>query len=164
MGRKIYNWCHAHGMPKINLEYFPSIYIYDILFGAFSASWSMFRGCWNQRCLSPPRRQVLYIQPPWNRSLSITLIFDIRRRWCGSPALPLPLSPRSGGGATAAARPDGGRVAFFRLKQFRKQVAIAFVKMEIPSAKIIFADGTNIRLQKSCIFVGLKVQAEWIAN
>lgn len=48
----------------------------------------------------------------------------------------------------------GGGWRFFRLKQFRKQVAIAFVKMEIPSAKIIFADGTNIRLQKSCIFAG----------
>lgn len=39
----------------------------------------------------------------------------------------------------------------------------ASAKMEIPSTKIIFADGANVHLQKSCIFTCLKVQAEWMA-
>ena len=39
-------------------------------------------------------------------------------------------------------------------------VAVAPTKMEMPPAKIIFAGGANVRLQKSCIFAVLEVKAE----
>lgn len=40
---------------------------------------------------------------------------------------------------------------------------ITSAKMEMPSTIIIFVDGANVRLQKSCIFICLKVQAVWMA-
>lgn len=144
MGRYIINWWHAYGLPKINLEYFPSIYIYDILFGAFYASWSMFEavginGVW---ALHVGKYYTSNLHEIDLDPLHWYLIYHICRRWCDSPALSHPLPPRSGGGATAVVQPDGGRVGvvvfFFCVKQFRKQVAIAFVEVEMPPAKIIF--------------------------
>lgn len=165
MGRKIYNWCHAHGMPKINLEYFPSIYIYTIFY--------LVHFLLPDQCF-----EVVGINGVWALHVGKYYISNLHEidlyplHWyliyVGGGAAPLPSLSLSLLDLAEGQRRQRGQMRggwrFFRLKQFRKQVAIAFVKMEILSAKIIFADGTNIRLQKSCIFVGLKVQAEWIAN
>lgn len=71
-----------------------------------------------------------------------------------------------GGMARGGGADNGGWVVLFFFAEnifVGGWLYITSAKMEMPSTIIIFADGANVRLQKSCIFICLKVQAVWMA-